>query len=82
MNTPNRRLPNLLKLKRVALGLTQVELAKRIGVDGPAVSNWETGQCWPGPDVIPKLAELFSMKEEQFARELESARRQRQAIPA
>jgi transcriptional regulator with XRE-family HTH domain len=67
-------MPNLLKIKRHALGLTQQQLADKLRVTNGTVSEWERGNNWPHPALIPKLARLFKMKPEEFARELETAR--------
>ena len=40
-------------------GLTQEELANRLGVTNQAVSKWESGQCCPDIQLIPKLADIF-----------------------
>jgi transcriptional regulator with XRE-family HTH domain len=67
-------MPSLLKVKRHALGLTQRQLAYKLRITGAAVSDWERGNSWPGPSLIPKLARIFKMKPEDFSRELETAR--------
>jgi transcriptional regulator with XRE-family HTH domain len=67
---------NILKLKRVTLGLSQTALAQKLGTTHTLVSMWETGKAWPGPDLIPKLAKVFNMKPEAFARELDTRRRE------
>lgn len=36
-----------LKQLREVAGLTQIELAERLGTDRTTVSKWETGQAWP-----------------------------------
>ena len=41
---------------RGELGLTQKELADRIGVTDKAVSKWETGRSFPDVDVLEILA--------------------------
>lgn len=45
--------------KRVAAGITQEELATKLGVDRSTVTKWETGQSLPRTHLLPKLAELF-----------------------
>lgn len=39
--------PDAIKALRLRLGLTQGELAERLGVERPTVSNWETGKNAP-----------------------------------
>lgn len=48
----------ILKL-RTNLGLSQTELANKIGVTNKAVSKWENGKSKPTTNTIRKLAALF-----------------------
>lgn len=48
-----------LKTLRQAKGLTQEELAKRIGVTKQTISNWENGNITPALDVLITLVEFF-----------------------
>ena len=41
---------------RKELGITQVELAERVGVTKAAVSKWELGQSLPDVEMLPRLA--------------------------
>lgn len=50
---------NLLKLRREC-GMTQRELAEKLGVSFQTVSKWERGICYPDISVIPVLAEIFN----------------------
>jgi len=49
------RLQKLRKTK----GLTQEDLADRVGVTGQAVSKWENDQSYPDITIIPTLAEIL-----------------------
>jgi transcriptional regulator with XRE-family HTH domain len=49
------RLPALLKERRAELGLSQSELAKRLGVTQQLVGHWETGERRPGTAVFLRL---------------------------
>lgn len=69
---------NPMRLKRHAAGLTQRQLADKLDVTHQLISSWESGNSWPGPTLIPRLAEVFNMAPEAFARELEKARRELQ----
>ena len=44
---------------RKQLGLTQDQLAERLGVTAQAVSKWENDQSCPDITMLPKLAEIF-----------------------
>lgn len=45
--------------KRKQLGMTQDQLAEKVGVTAQAVSKWENDQSCPDITMLPKLAELF-----------------------
>ena len=45
---------------RKQLGMTQDQLAERLGVTAQAVSKWENDQSCPDIATLPKLAEIFS----------------------
>lgn len=45
--------------RRKALGLTQVDIAKKLGVDQSSVHLWESGKTKPRVDTLIKLAELL-----------------------
>ncbi|MBR6044560.1 MAG: helix-turn-helix domain-containing protein [Ruminococcus sp.] len=49
----------LIRQLRTQLGLTQKQLAERIGVGDKAVSKWELGNGCPDISLIPALAEVF-----------------------
>lgn len=40
-------------------GLTQLELAEKMGVTDKAVSKWERDLCCPDVNSLPKLADVF-----------------------
>ena len=44
---------------REKTGLTQKEVAERLGIDQSSVSLWETGKTAPRVAVLVKLAELY-----------------------
>lgn len=48
-----------LAARRQAAGLTQAELAARIGVGRPALSMWEIGTNWPPARILPPLADAL-----------------------
>ncbi|MBO5323443.1 MAG: helix-turn-helix transcriptional regulator [Oscillospiraceae bacterium] len=48
-----------IQLCRKSLGLTQDQLAEKLGVTAQAVSKWENDQSCPDIAMLPKLAEIF-----------------------
>lgn len=48
-----------IKSLRLKLKITQAELAKRIGVDQTALSQWELGKSMPKAALLPKIAETL-----------------------
>lgn len=42
-------------------GMTQVELAEKMGVTDKAVSKWERDLSFPDVNTIPRLAEIFNV---------------------
>ncbi|QRG65285.1 helix-turn-helix domain-containing protein [Brevibacillus choshinensis] len=48
-----------LKTKRKQLKFTQVDVAKRLGIDNTTVSKWESDTYEPDIDTLKKLADLY-----------------------
>lgn len=46
---------------RKAQGMTQLELAEKMGVTDKAVSKWERDLSFPDVSSLPKLAEIFGV---------------------
>ncbi len=63
---------NLTRLLRRA-GMSQRELAQRLGVSSAAVSSWCGGRKAPRVDKVDAMAALFGAVREDFYRERESA---------
>lgn len=42
-------------------GVTQVTLARRLGVSKQSVSNWENNNIQPSVDMLEKLADYFAV---------------------
>ena len=55
-----------LALARKRLGLTQTEMAERIGVDQTTVCLWEKNKCRPNVRIIPKVAEAYHVTVEEL----------------
>jgi transcriptional regulator with XRE-family HTH domain len=53
---------NAIKGHRKRLGLSQVQLAERVGVSRVSVGAWETGDSEPSEENFQKLAELFQVQ--------------------
>lgn len=47
-------------------GMTQLELAEKMGVTDKAVSKWERDLSFPDINSIPKLAELFEVSVDEL----------------
>ncbi len=58
-------------------GLSQQQLAKKIGATQPQVSDWMTGKKTPNSGNLSKLAEAMDMAEEDLARLLTIRRKSR-----
>lgn len=57
----------LVQMRRIALGLTQRSLGRRIGVTHGAVSSWESGRRLPRAALVPDVAEQLRVTAEQIA---------------
>lgn len=42
-------------------GMTQLELARALGVSNQAVSKWEAGRCCPDIQLLPEIADCFGI---------------------
>ena len=56
---------------RSRAGLSQSELAAKIGVTNKAVSKWEVGKAKPGVETIRKLAALFQVSVDEMLKKRE-----------
>ena len=57
---PEMTFSEILKKLRKSKGLTQEQVAERLGVSPQAVSKWENGS-YPDGDLIPKVARLYGV---------------------
>ena len=56
----------MIASKRKELGMTQMELAEKMGVTDKAVSKWERDLSCPDISSLPKLAEIFGMSVDEL----------------
>ena len=56
----------MIASKRKELGMTQMELAEKMGVTDKAVSKWERDLSYPDISSLPKLAEIFGMSVDEL----------------
>lgn len=52
---------NYIYEQRCRIGMTQAEMAQRLGVTNKAVSKWETGKAKPTTNTLRKMAVLFGV---------------------
>lgn len=57
----NKTIGDRIKFHRKRLGMTQEQLAERMGVSAQAVSKWENNLSCPDISVLPELAEVFGI---------------------
>lgn len=50
-----------IRILRQARGLSQVELAKILGVTKQSVSNWENDNIQPSIDMLKRIAQTFAV---------------------
>ena len=50
-----------IKELRILNGMSQVDLAARLGISKQSVSNWENDNIQPSIEMLLKLARLFSV---------------------
>ena len=63
-------LGNTILKYRKELGITQDALAQKLEVTNQAVSKWESDQCCPDINLLPRLADIFDITiDELFGRE-------------
>ena len=51
----------IIRTRRQALGLTQEQLAEKLGVSGPAVTKWERAIHYPDITLLPALARTLGV---------------------
>ncbi|MDR0267113.1 helix-turn-helix domain-containing protein [Paenibacillus sp.] len=56
---------NIAKMRKEK-GMTQMEVADRMGVSYQAISNWERGETMPDISKLPELANIFEVSIDQI----------------
>lgn len=64
-------LSSKLVSRREALGLSQSELARRVGINRSSISNWEKGKSQPNQKHLYLIAEILDVSVEYFESEHE-----------
>lgn len=65
---------NYIYERRGKTGMTQAEMAERLGVTNKAVSKWETGKSKPTTNTLRKMATLFGLSVDELLKIREGAR--------
>ena len=55
------KLNEIIRTRRQALGLTQEQLAGKLGVSAPAVNKWEKAASYPDITLLPPLARVLGV---------------------
>ena len=55
------KINDIIKKKRITLGMTQEQVADYLGVSTPAVNKWKKGGCYPDITLLPALARLLKV---------------------
>lgn len=63
-----------LKLYRSRRGMTQEDVAEKVGVSRQAVAKWEKGETLPDIDSCVKLADLFEVPVDVLVREFQEGK--------
>jgi transcriptional regulator with XRE-family HTH domain len=55
-----------VKRRRMTLGMTQEQVADRLGIKQPSYAAIESGRCNPGLDVVERVAEALDCDAEEL----------------
>ena len=70
MESGRMELGRKIAFYRKNLNITQDALARQLGISNQAVSKWETDQCYPDLELLPRIADIFGITlDELFDRE-------------
>lgn len=62
----NQQVGNFIAGLRKSKGMTQKDLAEKLGVTDKAVSKWERGLGYPDISILPSLADVFGVTVEEI----------------
>ncbi len=62
----NKTMAEVIGSRRKELGMTQKDLAEKLGITDKAVSKWERGIACPDTALIPKLAQILGISLEEL----------------
>lgn len=62
----NKKIGTFIAIKRKQKGMTQKQLAEKLGVTNKAISKWETGEGYPDITTIPILAEVLNITTDEL----------------
>ena len=57
----NQTIGQIIREKRTEKGMTQEQLAERLGVTGQAVSKWERDEAYPDIALLKELAKALGL---------------------
>lgn len=55
-----------LRQKRLERGLSQVEVAKKLGYSSQFIANWERGVSSPPMQALKKIVDIYSINQRDF----------------
>lgn len=61
MDNKTKKYGDEIKSHREHLGISQLELSKRIGISHQNINRWESGKTLPNIDFCVKLADFFGI---------------------
>ncbi|SDA71884.1 Helix-turn-helix domain-containing protein [Butyrivibrio sp. INlla18] len=62
----NEKVGEVIKRRRIELGMTQKELASSLYVTDKAVSKWERGICYPDVELLQSIADALKISIEEL----------------
>lgn len=62
----NKKIGIFIAIQRKQKGMTQKQLAEKLGVTNKAISKWETGEGYPDITTVPALAEILEVTTDEL----------------